>query len=67
MIVFRHSESPYKTADLALRSLNPDAKYKLTHTISGEEQIINGSELMKGLAVTIPEKHGSELIIYRKN
>jgi alpha-galactosidase len=66
VLAFRHSESPYKSVELSLRSLDPNTEYKLIHTISGEEQIIKGFELMKGLVITIPEKRKSELIIYRK-
>lgn len=66
ILVFRHSESPYKTADLALKSLDSEADYTITYTTSGEEHTIKGADLMKGFAVTIPEKRKSELIIYQK-
>ena len=66
VLVFRHAESPYRSADMALRGLDKDAQYVLTYTSTGQEVTMKGDELMRDLPVTIPEKHKSELILYRK-
>jgi alpha-galactosidase len=66
ILVFRHAESPYRTADLALRGLDADSEYVITYARTNQEVVMKGSEMMKSLTVTIPEKHRSELIIYKK-
>ena len=66
ILVFRHAESPYRTADLALRGLDADAEYVITYTGTGQEIVMKGADMMRNLPVTVPEKHQSELIIYRK-
>jgi len=66
ILVFRHAESPYRTADLALRGLDADSEYVITYASTNQEAVMKGSEMMKSLTVTIPEKHRSELIIYNK-
>jgi alpha-galactosidase len=66
ILVFRHAESPYRTADLALRGLDADSEYVITYTSTNQEVIMKGADMMKNLPVTISEKHQSELILYRK-
>jgi len=66
ILVFRHAKSPYRTADLALRGLDADSEYVITYASTNQEVVMKGSEMMKSLTVTIPEKHRSELIIYNK-
>jgi len=66
ILVFRHAESPYRTADLALHGLDADAEYVINYTGTGQEIVMKGADMMKNLPVTIPEKHQSELILYQK-
>ncbi len=66
ILVFRHAESPYHTVDVQLRGLDPEAKYTLNYTCSGEKISILGADLMKSYLITLKDKHSSELIIYSK-
>ena len=66
ILVFRHAKSPYRTADLALRGLDKDTEYVITYTTTAQEVLMKGTDMMRSLPITIPEKHQSELILYRK-
>ncbi len=66
ILVFRHAESPYHTVDVSLHGLDPEAKYTLEYTCSGEKISISGADLMKSYLITLKDKYSSELIIYNK-
>jgi alpha-galactosidase len=65
VLVFRRAESPYRSADIALRGLKNDTDYELVSDATGPVGVFNGAELAKGVPVTLPEKHRSDLIVYR--
>ena len=70
VVAFRRRESPYRTAELSLRRLRPDAAYQVVF----KDILVNGAPLAKlmtgeGLAhvaVTIERKRDSALITYRE-
>jgi alpha-galactosidase len=66
ILAFRHPESPYQTTDVALHGLDPEATYELSFDLAGTKQSATGAELMRGIQLTIPERHRSELIVYRR-
>jgi hypothetical protein len=67
LVVLRRPQSPYETARLALHALNPSAAYAITRLDDGAVTRRPGSELTsKGLAVTLPERPGSTLLVYRR-
>lgn len=66
MLVFRRSESPYTTAGVTLHGLDPSATYELASDSTGKKRRTKGSDLMKGLQLTLPERRSSDLIVYRK-
>lgn len=66
ILVFRHTESPYRTVEISLHDLDPKAKYSLIYTSSGEKISINGASLMTSFIITLNDRCSSELIIYSK-
>ncbi|MDD5706506.1 MAG: alpha-galactosidase [Kiritimatiellae bacterium] len=48
-----------------LRGLDPAKRYWVRSERNGKEEIRTGAELAEGLAVTIPERRGAEMLIYR--
>ena len=49
ILAFRHGESPYPTAEIALHGLNAGRNYTLTFETSGENRRARGAELMSSL------------------
>lgn len=69
LLVFRRANSPYRTVDAALRGLEPAATYQYEAFNPAGERVTakrTGAELMRGLTVTLPNKHQSDLIVYRR-
>ena len=66
LLVFRHAESPYRTTDLVLRGLEAEAMYEVVSDSRGSLGLFRGERLMQGLTWTLPEKHSSDLLIYKK-
>ena len=67
IVALRRPDSPYESARLALRGLNPDRDYVLTDLDTGREHRVNGSDLSgRGLEVGIARKPGSALVTYRQ-
>jgi alpha-galactosidase len=66
VLAFRHGQSPYPTVELALHGLDAKAIYELTYDLAGKTEEVSGAQLMERLILTLPEKHSSELICYRK-
>ncbi|HPD29753.1 MAG TPA: alpha-galactosidase [Phycisphaerae bacterium] len=65
ILAFRRAESPYRTTDVSLDGLKPDAVYELTSQATGQKTQAKGADLMKQYQLTIPDRHKSELITYR--
>ncbi len=66
ILVFRRAESPYLSAEVTLHGLDLETTYELTFDTTGGKLQARGAELMKGFRLTLPEKHSSELITYRR-
>jgi len=66
MLLFRRPESAYLTAEVVLRGLDPEATYKLSYESTNKRFLVKGKHLMHRFEITIPLKHRSELITYRK-
>jgi alpha-galactosidase len=66
LLVFRHAESPSRTAEVSLHALDPQATYELRSDSTDRTTRLKGTALMSGWPLTIPEPHRSDLITYRK-
>jgi alpha-galactosidase len=65
--VFRRTDSPFETARLPLRGLNPKAHYVVTNPDTGIKSAFTGADLIgKGVPVSISAKPGAVLLIYKK-
>jgi len=65
--VFRRSESIYKSADLRLYGLDPEARYRVRNLDSPEADIITGQRLMDiGLPVVLNNRPSAVVITYEK-
>jgi len=65
LLVFRRSQSPYASVELALRGLNPDRIYKVSSGNSGQTRQLKGSELMHKFTAGLSGKPASDLIHYQ--
>jgi alpha-galactosidase len=64
---FRRAECAEETLALKLQGLDPNAKYELENLDDAGKQTHSGKELMEqGLPVTVKDKPGAALFIYRK-
>jgi alpha-galactosidase len=64
--VFRRAGSPYESACLKLRGLDPQANYQITRIGGSEKLEMKGEELLQaGLPVAIHERPGVAIIKYR--
>jgi alpha-galactosidase len=66
ILVFRRAESPFRTLEVRLHGLEATATYELTRDSTGEKTKVSGAELMGTFPLTLPERHRSEVIVYRK-
>jgi alpha-galactosidase len=66
LLVFRRADSPYPTADVALCGLDSDGRYEVTSDRSGRLGVMSGAELAKSLSINLPERHSSDLIVYKR-
>jgi alpha-galactosidase len=66
ILAFRREQSPFRTAELKLRGLESTAAYELTYDIAGRKLRATGADLMNRFELTLPERHRSELISYRR-
>jgi alpha-galactosidase len=66
ILAFRRADSPYRTAEVSLRGLDAGATYELRYDSSGAMARASGAELMGKYLLTLPEKHRSELIVYKR-
>jgi len=64
---FRRADSPYVSARLKLRGLDPDARYTLANLDTSGATEATGRELCeKGLPISIVEKPGSAILTYER-
>jgi len=66
VLVFRHAQSPFRTVEVSLRGIDPEATYDVIHDATGAKRRIEGSALSERFPVTITERHRSDLIVYRR-
>lgn len=66
VLAFRRPHSPYLSARLHLKGLDPESKYELKSEDSGDVQTVTGKTLSDGIEVTINEAPGSSLITYQQ-
>jgi alpha-galactosidase len=66
VVALRRPQSPYETARLTLRGLDPEATYTVTDLDTGEQRTHPGQELLQGLGVAIATRPGSALLTYRR-
>jgi alpha-galactosidase len=69
LLIFRRAKSPYCTADVVLRGVKPKQAYELEcFAVDGTRQkmTVLGSQLLSGIKLTLPNRHQSDLIVYRK-
>jgi alpha-galactosidase len=65
--VFRRPQSPFETARLPLRGLEPASQYVVTDLDASGSKEFSGRELIDaGLPVTIKSKPGSTIITYKR-
>ncbi len=65
--VFRRSHSAFRSAELPLRGLDPQADYIVTDLGAETSSRMTGKQLMEaGLPIEIAEKPGSILVLYKK-
>ena len=66
LLVFRRADSPYRTADVVLRGLQPDARYEVVSDLSGPLGVVIGTELARSFPIHLPDRHRSDLIVYKR-
>lgn len=67
ILVFRHAVSPCRTAEVALRGLNPERNYTLSFDSAGEKRRAHGADLLRSLQLSLGKRGSSELITYRES
>ena len=66
LLVFRRADCPYPTAEVTLRGLDPEARYEVVSDLSGPLGVLSGAELAKSFPIHLPERHHSDLIVYKR-
>jgi alpha-galactosidase len=66
VLAFRRAESPYRTIDVGLKGLRPDALYRVSFKTAGRALNVPGRELSSRLEITIPERRASASIVYEE-
>ena len=66
VIAFRRNDCPIESITVKLRGLDEASEYELVDDDSGKKTIQKGTELIKGITLSISEKPGSLLIKYKK-
>ena len=65
--VFRRGESIYRSADLRLHGLEPEARYRVSNLDSPEAEIITGRQLMDGgVPIVLNDRPSAAVIKYQK-
>jgi alpha-galactosidase len=66
IIAFRRADCEEETIEVNLGGLDKEADYELFFEDYGLRMIKDGSDLIKGLVLTIPNKPSSLLVSYHK-
>jgi alpha-galactosidase len=66
ILAWRRPQSKYVSVEVALHGLAPTATYELRSESGRRLKRMSGAALMQQLLLTLPEKHSSELVRYRK-
>jgi alpha-galactosidase len=66
VLAFRRSQSPYRSAEIALRSLERKALYQVTDMSTGEKIYCKGAELEHRHVLTLPGAPSSVLLHYQR-
>ena len=66
ILAWRRPQSRYVSVEVALHGLVPTATYELRSESGRRLKRMSGVALMQRLLLTLPEKHSSELVRYRK-
>jgi len=68
VIAFRRPDSPFITAEFRLRGIEPESRYQVENTDSGEIRVEDGALLAgRGLAVTMEQAPDSRVFFYRRH
>ncbi len=66
ILAFRHDKSPYQSIEVQLHGLDPQGNYEVTRDEPTKPEEVTGQALMTRFILTLPQKHSSELIYFRK-
>ena len=66
VLVFRRPDSPYRTVQVSLRGIDPQATYEVSSDRTESTQTIQGAMLADSFVIDLPQKRSSDLIVYRK-
>ena len=66
LLAFRRDQSPYPSAQVALRGLDAKADYLLTNADTQDKKTVAGAVLARAFTLEIPEPASSLLLIYQK-
>lgn len=67
VVALRRPESPYRSVQLILHALDPQANYRVTNLDTKKQATCSGYELTReGLEVVLPGKPGSALLLYER-
>jgi alpha-galactosidase len=65
LLAFRRSDSPFRTLEVSLHGLQAETLYEVASDSTQDRRRIKGAELMRGLPITIVDRHRSDLLVYR--
>lgn len=67
VMVFRRADSPFSSAEIRIKAVEPGARYEIEDADTGAVQQMSGKVLLEtGLDFTIGSRRGSRLVWYRK-
>jgi len=67
VFAFRRARSPFASAPLRLRGLDPNAVYTLSNfDVAGTTEMTGQELLQKGLPIVIQDRPGSVVVVYKK-
>lgn len=66
VLVFRRAECPYPRVEVSLRGIAADGMYEVSSDEKGSLGRISGKTLGEDWTVTLPDRHSSDLITYKR-
>lgn len=68
LLIFRRAESPYRSVNVTLKSLDPKQEYELESCgLDGRRRSVSsGAALMSDIILSLPDRRDSDLIVYRR-